>query len=66
MPCDRTHFLRRRLADLRASLRRAQLRMETERNPEERKVLRAKIDVLRRGIYLADQLFHEVCRLRGE
>ena len=31
------------------SLKRAQRRLQTERNPEERKALKAKIDALRRG-----------------
>lgn len=61
---DRMHALRVRLAYMRESLKRAQRRLQTERNPEERKALKAKIDALRRGISVADGLMQEVFRLR--
>lgn len=58
------HALRVRLAYMRTSLKRAQRRLQTERNPEERKALKAKIDALKRGISVADGLMQEVFRLR--
>jgi len=58
------HALRVQLAHMRDSLKRAQRRLQTERNPEERKVLKAKIDALKRGITVADGLMQEVFRLR--
>ena len=61
---DPLHGIRTRLADLRASLRRAETRLETERNPEEIKVLKARAAALRRGIAVADGLMQEVYRLR--
>ena len=62
---DSLHALRVRLAHMRDSLKRAQRRLQTERNPEERKALKAKIDALRRGIQVADGLMQEVFRLRN-
>jgi len=50
---------------MRESLKRAQRRLQTERNPEERKALKAKIDALKRGITVADGLMQEVFRLRN-
>lgn len=64
MTTDRLHGLRVRLTYMRGSLNRAQRRLQTERNPEERRALKAKIDALRRGISVADGLMQEVCRLR--
>lgn len=61
---DRMHALRVRLAYMRESFKRAQRRLQTERNPEERRALKAKIDALRRGISVADGLMQEVFRLR--
>lgn len=64
MTRDRLHGLRVRLAYMRGSLNRAQRQLQTERNPEERRALKAKIDALKRGIQVADGLMQEVFRLR--
>src|SRR5690606_8141791 len=55
---------RNRLYDLRASLRNAETRLQTERNPEEIKVLKARISALRRGVKVSQELLYHLHRLR--